>query len=844
MQKGGITLLTITDLNGDIENLTNIKGFTLNRKVNGDRSIAFSCIPDESNEHAFGMIDGESSIEYSNARYVIKRVNEGNSGHKSVKHAVAIHEFFDTMRRRPERRILNGNQSFSAILAFIFEGTPYTFNIVDSYSSERVEDFGNTSKLTLFKQALEIYGSEFTVLGNLVTLRREIGANVGFQFRYGYNVNAINVYRDTDDLAAVIRGYGGEPDEDGVYPVEVTYVSPHVDIIGEENEAPPVYNRDITNESEMLDLLEATIIDEPQLSITIDIADLRADNQFYEVVNEGDRGYIVYEPMGLTIEARVVEISETFDANLKPISTKVTLSNIRESIIDDFTRFSNTSTQVNRIMGGQAKLPFNVLDDAVLNATRALQSAQTELVFENGILAIEKENPNEVVIFNSKGIGISKDGGQTVTTAMTGDGMVADVITGGQINANNVTIYGGDTENYTRISGADIESRGSFTRTWFGETKTHDVAFQFRNGRMRVENFNEDKRLYFSDFGISTFLRGYDDESDNAEFHGSGVIEFFSHMYNPDVRGLTLFSNRGTIGLRTMTRDIILDSDRNVEIMASRGTITLMPRDDSRSGNNHFRFNVKDNDGPSDTDGWIQYGSPNTNYGSGLRFQKTSVGEPMLWVTNGNGDKGSGSLWANKLFGALEAKVSSAYVHVDHRLRVTSMSGYNGDSTSYRPIEASGIMTGHTNLYLGVSGTDNGEVRVTNKLLRNDGDTTYYPIRASEYRNGSSLQYKTNIEPLEDDGRYVINKLEVVKYFLQQDVDNGVYDNEQVGLISEFSPEVATKDQKAIIIYKLLGYAVKAIQEQDDIILDLKDRIEILEGSEDEPDTTGQSEDN
>ncbi len=66
----------------------------------------------------------------------------------------------------------------------------------------------------------------------------------------------------------------------------------------------------------------------------------------------------------------------------------------------------------------------------------------TELEFENGILAIDKSNPNNIVLLNSAGIGISKDGGNTFNTAMTGMGMVADVITSGSLRTNNASIIG------------------------------------------------------------------------------------------------------------------------------------------------------------------------------------------------------------------------------------------------------------------------------------------------------------------------------------------------------------------------------------------------------------------
>ncbi|MCK1982237.1 MULTISPECIES: phage tail spike protein [Peribacillus] len=113
--------------------------------------------------------------------------------------------------------------------------------------------------------------------------------------------------------------------------------------------------------------------------------------------------------------------------------------------------------------------------------------------------------------------------------------------------------------------------------------------------------------------------------------------------------------------------------------------------------------------------------------------------------------------------------------------------------------------------------------------VKDTENNSFMPIRSSEYRNGSSITYKTNIEDLENIGLDIINKLQVKKYVLQSDVDSGVYDNWQVGVISELSPEVATPEGLAVNMYKMLSYSVKAIQEQQSIIDSLEQRVSDLE---------------
>ncbi|MCY1103761.1 tail fiber domain-containing protein, partial [Shouchella clausii] len=89
----------------------------------------------------------------------------------------------------------------------------------------------------------------------------------------------------------------------------------------------------------------------------------------------------------------------------------------------------------------------------------------------------------------------------------------------------------------------------------------------------------------------------------------------------------------------------------------------------------------------------------------------------------------------------------------------------------------------------------------------------YRPIRASSFEPGSSLSYKQNIEPVDYSVLPIIDKLGVVSYNLNSDVDAGIYHNKQIGVIAELSPEVATSDGKAINLYKLATLNTKAIQE-------------------------------
>lgn len=232
---------------------------------------------------------------------------------------------------------------------------------------------------------------------------------------------------------------------DEQYEAVARYTSPLADIFGI-LEAPDVRDERFTIQGNLYAEVKKRIDNSLKISVSFDFQDMRKAGYPYTVPNEGDRVFLVHETMRLDIETRIVKISEVFDINENPIDTTVTLSNmgVRESYqsqINDAIKGFN-DIFVNRTK----KIGVDILTPAIKLATEALKSAQTELLFENGIVAVDKNNPNLLVLLNSNGLGISTDGGQTFENAITAYGINTNVLTAGQINTNNIRIIG--TEAY------------------------------------------------------------------------------------------------------------------------------------------------------------------------------------------------------------------------------------------------------------------------------------------------------------------------------------------------------------------------------------------------------------
>ncbi len=410
------------------------------RKVNGEDTIEFITFPTGTNNDEFDLIVEEASVNAFDKNYIIKVLNEKSIGKSSIKQATAIHDFYVNLINKQQPKIHNGSITFQNYMEMVFEGTGYTFIAIDQFHARSFENLGDDNRLALLSKGVERFQAEFELVGNQVRFKKQIGRDSDFQFRYGHNIKAISVDIDTKNLATKIEGTG-DPELD----IKESYTSPNVAIFGE-IDAPPVRDERFKSNEALLEEMLARLQDTPELTLTIDFVDLRAAGYPYTVPNEGDRVFVIYEPMNdLIIETRIMEITEELDADLKPIKTEVTLSNHKKTFAGSM--LENVQKQLSDIVTDDGVIKYNALDEAVKIATKAIQNAQTELQFPDsgGIHAVEKTDPNRFVALVSSGLGITKDGGNTFTEAITADGFVLSAGAIGRLSANHIQI-GPDTE--------------------------------------------------------------------------------------------------------------------------------------------------------------------------------------------------------------------------------------------------------------------------------------------------------------------------------------------------------------------------------------------------------------
>ncbi|EEQ78935.1 phage minor structural protein, N-terminal domain protein [Staphylococcus warneri L37603] len=404
------------------------------------------------------------------------------------------------------------------------------------------------------------------------------------------------------------------------------------------------------------------------------------------------------------------------------------------------------------------------------------------------------------------------------------------------INVNKLGIVGGDSTNSLTIRNNQILSRGKYSRTWSGVTDTPNATVGIRNGYIMSSNEDTGYNLYMTEKGLSTMMSG------GLGSEQAGALEFHYDLMNDKSRGVRLSSTYGVVFLQAEQSRIYTRSRFTTNIETWEGSIYLRPWAGGRVGANEFSFYIKQNDTAQFTDGVLLFGEISNetnipgygNAGSGIRFRKAGMPtetygdyEPIVYATNNQGDIGSGSFYANRLYGDWTTKTNNLYACVNDKLRITDIKGYNSGNTNYKDLQCKDIQantirvnTGN-NFYLGVS---TGELRVTNNLMYNGGDIGYKPVVASDFVKASRAEYKKDISLWKTDAlRTIAEDLDLYSYKYKEDEQEIIHHGPVIGDDYKTPNVFVTGD--GINTNELLTYALKAIQQLNEKVEKLEEQI-------------------
>ncbi|MDH4419933.1 phage tail protein [Bacillus cereus] len=431
----------VRDLVGN-EYVTQIT-YLIEEELNGNNVLSAKIQPNKPNlrflSNLSEMWDLVDDNETSYKIIYFKKQGEGERLSAEIK---AIPRFYDDFDK--DRVYEEYNKSLTAKAAFdiIFANSSYFYQLSGDFTAKEWQSFGGgAARLDMFKDAINRYGAEFKVLGNIVYLEKQIGADLNVMYRHRLNASNIVQEVDASSLWTYIKGYGdyGGDKEDGDWKdakLKREYTSPLAKIPGIGiRHAPPLKNGKIKLASTMDENLKTIVNESLKISVTANIHDLTKQKYPIAQSSVGDRVFLIDERIGLDAEVRVVDRKVLRDWRGNILDVKLTFGS------QDITKrhqsnLNAAAKTIGDLMEGREKLPLNALAAEVSNVTKMILGVTSEIdITEHGLIAKDKNNPNYVVVLNSAGLGISQDGGTTFRNAITGRGILAEHILAGTMTA-------------------------------------------------------------------------------------------------------------------------------------------------------------------------------------------------------------------------------------------------------------------------------------------------------------------------------------------------------------------------------------------------------------------------
>lgn len=532
------------------------------------------------------------------------------------------------------------DESLTVTEAFniVFDDTPFTYSTVESAPSNRFEGIGEgETRLEIFKTFIERYGYEFLIVGNVVYLYNQIGNDANFEYRYKVNTQDISKEVDASEMWTHAKGYGNYSDDDENTDVidkaklKREYTSPLEKVIGMRREAPPIRDGRITNQSTMDANLKKTVDESMQISFTADIYDMSQQGYDYQHAVLGDRVFLVDERIGLDTEIRVVKISRDISDTGQIINLEITFGS--GNMADQYgSNLSTAAKDIADLIQGRKSLPFQALDIISKSMVTKIQNTTSEIIYDtNGQHFMDKKNNNNIMTMNSSGLLLSTDGGRTAKTAITAEGIVANTITTGTLNANLVSIRGGDNTDFIEMTNQYIYVMGQYDRNWRNINRRERGYVRIGEGMIRFRNEDTQSSVYMSHFGISTQI--------DASL-ASGTLNFFDDKYSDHAHGVTLNSVNGVAALTSDNNRVYVESSDSANINSLTAPVYIRPNVSTSDGLNEFSFTLANTGGVASTNGYLMYGSSTDyKYGAGLRFTKSQYGKTVSVV---DGDYATG----------------------------------------------------------------------------------------------------------------------------------------------------------------------------------------------------------
>lgn len=338
--------------------------FTTKNAVNGERSVSGTIL---SNDKVLSKIDRGWSFDWDGETYKVIYAKPKDEGRSLSVSFDAVHQFFYDFDHSNCYQVFNGSNRFEVYIEAIFRGSGYRYQIEAQANAIRKDNFGNASRLKMFKEVIKAAGLEFSVTGKVVRIVKKVGTDLSTVVRKNFNMNELALEKNIGGFITYKKGFGAWKDENnhnaGRY--EAEYESPLARIYGR-IEGEPISDERYKETGKLLERLKHDVDNSYSISVQLEMEDLTRAGYKYTQPRAGDYIMAINETIGFREKIRIVSYESSYDVTGRLLSHKVTCNDI-----GTVQKAISSEGSIARSVG-QSK---EYAESALAIATRALVSA-------------------------------------------------------------------------------------------------------------------------------------------------------------------------------------------------------------------------------------------------------------------------------------------------------------------------------------------------------------------------------------------------------------------------------------------------------------------------------------
>ncbi len=325
--------------------------FKLTKGVNGEKSLSGTIY---TNQFVLEGIEKGWRILFDDEEYCITYANPIDEGDAIVIDFDAVHKFFYDFSKSVKHAELNGSNTMRAYLDFIFKDTDYSYNLVATVDAFEKESFGFKNRLDLFNDIVQSSGVEFSVVGHVVRIVKEVGTDLSTIVKKGFNMNELRIEKDISTFITYKKGYGAwfNEDDHSKGRLEVEYLSPLASIYGK-LEGDPIIDERYSVKDSLQTRLANEVENSYEIALTVDMVDLNGAGYEYDRPREGDYIMAINEELGFEKRIRIMSYVTEFDTTGEVINHEIfcgsenIISKLNNSEVDLIKKVEDMDTQVN-----------------------------------------------------------------------------------------------------------------------------------------------------------------------------------------------------------------------------------------------------------------------------------------------------------------------------------------------------------------------------------------------------------------------------------------------------------------------------------------------------------------